>query len=49
LPFVFESFDALGETTPARAIGVDASTGAGFSAAGRTRELPVQGAVIRFR
>jgi murein DD-endopeptidase MepM/ murein hydrolase activator NlpD len=49
MPFVFESFDARGETTPARAVGADKSAGAPFSAARRTRELPVQGAVIRFR
>ena len=49
LPFVLESFELLGETTAARAIGAEPdSPPASFAPARRQRELPLHGAVIRF-
>jgi hypothetical protein len=49
LPFVFESFEVLGETSAARAIGAERSVEPfRFTPARRRRELPLHGVVIRF-
>ena len=49
LPFVFQSFEALGETTIEHALGVDSSARpAGAAPRQSEKELPLDGAVIRF-
>lgn len=49
LPFVFESFEAQGETTAARALGAEESPPSpGVAPDRRHRQLPLHGAVIRF-
>jgi murein DD-endopeptidase MepM/ murein hydrolase activator NlpD len=49
LPFVFRSFEALGETTMEHALGVDSSARpAGAAPRQSEKELPLDGAVIRF-
>ena len=50
LPFVFASFEFLGHTTPARAFEQDGSpSDKSQSPSNRRNELPLDGAVIRFR
>ena len=49
LPFVFQSFEALGQHSVERALGVESDAKpANFVSSPRERELPLDGAVIRF-
>lgn len=49
LPFVFRLFEVLGKTTAERAVGADSAGGpVNFAPKRRERELPLDGAVVRF-
>ena len=49
LPFVFDTFDFLGKTTPDVALGAEPSSERPrFSPSKRGKELPLDGAVVRF-
>ena len=49
LPFVFDAFDLLGKTTPDLALGAEPSSEPPrFSPSKRGKELPLDGAVVRF-
>lgn len=49
LPFVFDAFDLLGKTTPDLALGAEPSSRPPrFSPSKRGKELPLDGAVVRF-
>jgi peptidase M23-like protein len=50
LPFLFDAFELLGETTAERAVGAEASPGPlTLSPVRRRRELPLNGTVLRFQ
>ena len=50
VPFVFDTFELLGSTTPGRAVGAEPSEGVSkFSPSRRSKELTLDATVVRYR